>query len=117
MFMDISENFSSKYNLRKHYIQHVKHDGLFGRISMKEYEQLADDLQKSPVDNVNVFGYVSNYDGRISYSKYDINTGIYVSYFYKGSEPYIITCYILDKENKYFNREKKYKIGNIPKGL
>ena len=117
MFMDINERFSSRQNLRKHYIQHVKQDGLFGNITIKEYEQLADNIQRSEVDNKRLFGYISNYDNNKSYSKYDIETGIYVSYFYKNGEPLTITCYILDRPSKYFNREKKYKVADIPKGL
>lgn len=115
---EITEKFSSNDNLRRHYVSHVKltHKGElpFGDISLKEYEKLADVLQKTPVDNVNIFGYEVEKDGKRSYNKFDKRTNLFVAYFYHGDTPLTITCYRLDFDK--FMRRGEHKVGDIPKG-
>lgn len=115
---EITEKFSSNDNLRRHYISHVKvkrrSELPFGNVSIREYETLADNLQRAPVDNINIFGYEVEKEGKRSYNKFDRRNNLFVAYFYRGNEPLTITCYKMDF-NK-FMRRSKYKIGDIPKG-
>ena len=115
---EITEKFSSNNNLRRHYISHVKvtrrGELPFGDVTIKEYERLADDLQKAPVDNINIFGYEVEREGKRSYNKFDKRTNLFVAYFYSGNTPLTITCYRLDYNT--FKRRERYKVGDIPKG-
>lgn len=89
---EISEEFTSKQNLDVHYSRHGKE---FGDITKEEYEQLADDLQRTPIDNKRIFGYMSIRDNREPvYNKYDKDTEIMVIYRYRNSKPETITCFI-----------------------
>nr|CAI9751357.1 hypothetical protein DGKKSRWO_DGKKSRWO_CDS_0075 [uncultured phage]CAI9752243.1 hypothetical protein CVNMHQAP_CVNMHQAP_CDS_0075 [uncultured phage] len=108
---EIKEEFTSEQNLRSHYNKHVIHKQEFGDITEKEYETLADQLQRSKIDNKTIFGYTSETrDGRTAYCKYDKDTEIFVVYTYKNSTPYTITCYTKtwreftgDKAIEYFD--------------
>lgn len=118
ILFEITEKFSSNDNLRRHYVGHVKvtHRGElpFGNVSLKEYEKLADILQKTPVDNINIFGYEVEKDGKRSYNKFDKRTNLFVAYFYRGNTPLTITCYRLDFDK--FMRRGENKVGDIPEG-
>lgn len=86
------ERFTGQQNLENHFKKHGKE---FGNITMDDYEQLADDLQRTPVDNKRIFGYMSERDNRGPvYNKYDKDTEIMVIYRYNGNEPETITCFI-----------------------
>ena len=115
---EITEKFNNYDNLRRHYISHVKvnhrNELPFGDVSIREYEKLADNLQRTPVDNINIFGYEVEKEGKRSYNKFDRRTNLFVAYFYRGSEPLTITCYKMEFDK--FMRRSKYKIGDIPEG-
>lgn len=115
---EITEKFSSNDNLRRHYISHVKvkrrSELPFGKVSIREYETLADGLQRAPVDNTNIFGYEVEKEGKRSYNKFDKRSNLFVAYFYRGNEPLTITCYKMEFDK--FMRRSKYKIGDIPEG-
>lgn len=108
---EIFERFSSIENRHRHYIKHVIDGKEFGDITEEEYEKLAESLQSSPVDNKNIFGYISDYKGNTSYCKYEKSTGIFVVYYYSNNnEPLTITCYMklwrkyqMDKAIEYFD--------------
>lgn len=113
---EITEEFTSEQNRKAHYNKHVKQRQEFGEITEQEYEQLAEQLQSSMIDNKNIFGYLSETrEGRIAYCKYDKNTGIFVVYTYKNGIPYTITCY--SKTWREFTGDKAIEYFNeIPKG-
>lgn len=91
---EITEKFTGQQNLDAHYDKHIVRLKEFGDITKEQYEQLAEDLQTSPVNNKNILGYVSmTREGRTAYCKYDKDTGIFVVYTYRGTMPYTITCY------------------------
>lgn len=113
---EISEEFTSEQNLDIHYNKHVKRKGEFGDITKEQYEQLADDLQLSKIDNKNIFGYMSETkEGKTAYCKYDKNTGVFVVYTYRRGTPYTITCYI--KSWREYNGDKAIEYyDEIPEG-
>lgn len=112
---EVLERFSSEDNLHKHYVKHVIKGKEFGKITEQEYEKLAEDLQNSDVDYKNILGYISDYNGNISYNKYDKNTGVFVAYYYVNSKPLTITCYI--KTLRRYNEDKATNyIDEISKG-
>lgn len=115
---EVTEKFNNQYNLRRHYVRHVKSPKRgeipFGDVTVTEYEQIADDTQRMPVDNKRIFGYEVEKEGRKSYNKFDKDTGVFVAYFYNGDVPLTINCYKMDF-NK-FKRRERYKIGEIPEG-
>lgn len=120
ILFEITEKFNSINNLRRHYIKHVKNaknrrEIPFGNISMKEYENIADELQNKEVDNINIFGYEVEKEGRKAYNKYDKNSQVFVAYYYEGNTPLTINCYKMNFD-KFQRREKQNKIGDIPKG-
>lgn len=111
MSFEITEEFTSEENRQKHYNKHVLRNKEFGDISEEEYEILADELQRTPIDNKNILGYQSiTRENRTAYCKYDKSTGIFVVYTYKNNVPYTITCYTKtireyssDKAIEYFD--------------
>lgn len=70
--------------------------------------------KKAPVDNINIFGYEVEREGKRSYNKFDKRTNLFVAYFYSGNIPLTITCYRLDYNT--FKRRERYKVSDIPKG-
>ena len=111
---EVTEKFTKEQNLINHYNKHVIRNKEFGDITQEEYEYLADDLQRKPVDYKNILGYIGEYKGNIAYCKYDKTTGIFVAYNYFGSEPRI-TCFIRDWRTYNANKAIDY-IDEIPKG-
>lgn len=116
---EITEKFNSINNLRRHYIKHVKavntRTGVsLGDLTMREYEKLADDTQRMPVDNKRIFGYEIEKDGRKAYNKFDKQTNVFVAYYYNGNTPLTINCYGMHFDQ--FMRRERNKIGNIPEG-
>lgn len=113
---EITEKFTSEMNLDAHYNKHVKQRKEFGDITEKQYEQLAEDLQRAKIDNKTIFGYMSQTrEGKIAYCKYDKNTGVFVVYTYRNDEPLTITCYT--KTIREFNSDKAIEyFDEIPLG-
>ena len=110
MRFKLLEKFLTNRELQKHYYRHVirdnarsynqRHGLVFGSISAEEYNQIAEDLVATPVDEVNVIGFVqksTNTDeDRVSYCKYEVPSKIFVSYFYKDNDknrPIVYTCF------------------------
>lgn len=115
---EVTEKFNSAYNLRRHYIKHVKNvkSGQipFGDVSLKEYEEVADITQRMPVDNIRIFGYEVERDGKRAYNKFDKDTNIFVAYYYENNVPLTINCYKMSFDK--FMRRSINKIGDIPEG-
>lgn len=104
------ERFINRRELQSHYYRHVirdnarpydaRHGLIFGDITIEEYDQIAETLVKTPVDNKFVFGFAQrssqpNID-RMSYCKYDASTKTFVSYYYLNSNkniPIVYTCF------------------------
>ena len=114
---EITEKFTSEQNRNIHYNKHVKRNKEFGKITEQEYEELANQLQTSKIDNKNVFGYISETrEGKTAYCKYDKETGIFVVYTYRNNTSYTITCYI--KSWREYNADKAIEYHDeIPQGL
>lgn len=116
LMFQVTEEFTSEKNRHTHYIKHVLHKKEFGDITEEEYEYLADELMKKPVNRKNILGYESlTREGKTAYCKYDKDTGIFVVYTYKGSTPYTITCYT--KTWREYNGDKNIEYNDeIPSG-
>ena len=118
MKFKISEKFTSEFNKEAHY---NKHKEKFKKISIDEYEHLADELAKKPVDNKRIFGYLSaNTLGRNAYVKWDKDTELFVVYTWNKnhSEPLIISLYkktFREYESEKWNKKYAYE-GEIPTG-
>lgn len=112
---ETQEKFSSKENRHQHYIKHIKRNKEIQDISEEEYEQLADQLQRTPVNYKNILGYISDYGEKTSYCKYDKDTGLFVVYYYKGDEPLTVTAYIKTLR-KYTSDKAVEYVDEIPKG-
>ena len=110
MRFKLLEKFLNNRELQKHYYRHVirdnartynqRHGLVFGNISAEEYNQIAEDIVATPVDGVDVIGFVQKSNNtdeyRVSYCKYEISTKIFVSYFYKDNDenrPVVYTCF------------------------
>lgn len=87
-----NEEFTSEYNRDAHFVKHKKQ---FSReLTAADYEILADKLQRTPVNNKDILGYMSlTREGRTAYCKYDKNQELFVVYTYRKGTPYTITCY------------------------
>lgn len=86
------EEFTSKRNRNAHFKKHQKQ--FSSETTVKEYERLADKLQRTPVDNKNILGYMSlTRENRTAYCKYDKEQELFVVYTYRNGEPFTITCY------------------------
>jgi hypothetical protein len=87
------EEFTSPANLSAHYIKHVI-KGKQYNCSPEEYERIADDLSRTPIDNKTIFGYQSiTREGRVANCKYNKATGDFVVYRIRKGVPQTITLY------------------------
>lgn len=90
---DVDEEFTSAKNRQAHYQKHVKDEKQFD-YSEEEYEKRADELSRTPIDNKNIFGYMSlTREGRTARCKYNRETGEFVVYALRDGIPYTITMY------------------------
>lgn len=115
--LPIAEEFTSPYNLEVHYNKHVITDRQFdGKISMRDYEELADSLMVKAIDNKNIFGYISKTEEqRTAYCKYDKKLGQFVVYNYFRGIPKVITFY--EKSWQDFTGDKAIEYyDEIPSG-
>ena len=88
---DFDEEFTSEYNKNAHYQKHQKE---YPEWTEDEYEKYAEELAYKPVDNKNIFGYISgDAQGREAYVKWDKNTELFTVYTYRGNKPYTITAF------------------------
>lgn len=109
------ERFTSEQNRHNHYIKHIVRGKELLDITEEEYELLANQLQTTPVNYKNVLGYISDYNGRESYCKYDKDTGLFVVYYYKDNTPLTVTAYIKSPRKYEADKAVEY-IDEIPKG-
>ena len=87
-----NEEFTSEYNRDAHFVKHRKQ--FVKELTAADYEALADRLQRSPVDNKKILGYISlTREGKNAYCKYDKVNELFVVYTYRKGIPYTITCY------------------------
>ena len=99
-----TEEFTSITNRNDHYDKHVVKGKQF-TCSPEEYEERADILQKSKVDNKTIFGYQSlTLEVRIANCKYNKDTEEFVVYTMRNGTPYTITFY--KKDWREFNGDK-----------
>ena len=99
-----NEEFTSIINRDAHYDKHVVKGKQF-RYSPEEYEERADILQKSKVDNKTIFGYQSlTREGRTANCKYNRDTEEFVVYTIRNGTPCTITFY--KKDWREFNSDK-----------
>ena len=88
---DFDEEFTSEYNRGAHYQKHKKE---YPEWTEEEYEKYAEELALKPVDNKNIFGYMSkDKQDRIAYVKWDKDTELFTVYVYKGNKPYTVTAF------------------------
>lgn len=114
----VDEKFNNEYTKQSHYDKHVAKEHQYTKINPDEYEAIADELALKPVDYKNILGYETTGpkgDNRARYAKYNVATGDFVIYGYKGSEPIIISLH--RKTIREYNIDKAIKyIGEIPEG-
>ena len=111
---DFEEEFTSQYNLENHYDKHVVKRKEYD-VTPEEYEAIADKLQRTPIDNKNIFGYISEVDGKEAYVKWNKATEDFVVYTYKNNIPYTISLY--KKTYREYNSEMwDSYVGEIPTG-
>ena len=113
-YKDMDEEFTSEYNLDNHYDKHVKNRKEYS-VSKEEYEAIADKLQRTPIDNKKIFGYISKVDDKEAYVKWNKDTEDFVVYVYKKDKPYTISLY--KKTYREYNSEMwDSYLGEIPAG-
>lgn len=114
----LDERFTTNYCKYDHHKRHVVRNKEFPPISVDEYERIADKLASTPVDHKTILGYETTApqgDSRPRYAKYNKQTGDFVVYGYKGSEPAIISLH--KKTLRQYNVDKTIKyLGEIPDG-
>jgi len=115
---DIDERFTNEYSKKDHHSRHVVKNREYPPITETEYEAIADKLALTPVDHRTIFGYQTTApegDSRVRYAKYNKETGDFVVYGYKGSEPMIISLH--KKTWRQFNTDMTVKYQDeIPAG-
>lgn len=86
---DFDEDLLDKDNQRSHYQKHKKECPEWTEEECKKH---AEDLTLKPVDNKNIFGYMSkDKQNEIAYVKWDKDAELFVVYNYKENQPCIIT--------------------------
>lgn len=114
MFSSTNKKTSNE-NLNEHYNKHVQRElNSFGKITKEQYEQIAFDLAKRPIDNKIIFGYEINRYNRWYYNKYNKITHTMVAYYYNNkNKPCIVNCY---KTNfgKFMRRKERFETRDIP---
>lgn len=120
---EIYERFTTLASRKQHYQEHKKEFEEIGiKLSMKEYEALADSIANTPAEDSGIVSYVGPSHNPLVpenvYLKYDKSIGVAVMYARekKGSESLVISCYPI-KQAKFERRMQKSKLGEIPKGL
>ena len=106
----VDEKFTSDINRDIHFNKHIVIKNEFD-YSEEEYEQRAELLAKSNIDNKKIFGYISiTKDNKTAYCKYNKETQEFTVYTYRKDEPYTITMYrkswrdfMGDKAIEYFD--------------
>ena len=114
----LDERFSTKASRYRHFKDHSKE---YPELTETEYEELAEKLAESDVDNIKIFGFKTaksdNYS-RPRYIKYNIETGDYVVYSWEDSfqSPTIISLH--KKTKKQYDKQKElYYEDEIPSWL
>lgn len=89
----VAEEFTSAYNKHVHYDKHITKYKEFD-LTIDEYERAAEELALTPIDNVNIFGYISETPaGKTAYCKYDKAKKYFTVYTYNNFKPLTITMH------------------------
>ena len=123
LFKVLDEKFMSDGGKNVHYVKHVINRKEYGdppTISPDDYERIADELQRSPIDNIKIFGYIKIDRDKpsgmqLSSVKYNRDTEDYVSYALKGGEPRTITLFKRSWERFKKLRPREY-YAELPDG-
>jgi hypothetical protein len=123
VFKLLDEKFISDNGKNVHYVKHVVNRLEYGdpsKISPDDYERIAEELQNSPIDNVNIFGYIKRDPTKpsgmqLSSVKYNKATGDYVSYAPINGEQRTITLFKRDWDRFKKLRVKEY-YADLPDG-
>lgn len=119
-FDEFEEEFSTEYSKKRHYDQHVVKEKQFDNISLDEYETIADDLAKRPVDYKTILGYETEApkdDNRRRFAKYNKETGDFVVYgLDENNEPVIVSLHRKTLREYTIDHAIKY-VGEIPEGF
>ena len=116
-FRVYDEEFTSEENKHAHYTKHVTTNNEFNNMTEEQYEQEAEKLARTPVDNKNIFGYIQKRDDLISYVKYNKDNEFFTVYTYKrnNTTPYTITFF--RKSWRQYNGDKAFDyFDEIPQG-
>jgi CDP-glycerol glycerophosphotransferase (TagB/SpsB family) len=123
-FKIIEEEFINAGCKDKHYNKHVIDRKEYGdpeTITPDDYENMADVLQRSQIDNVNIFGYIK-YDPskpsgmQLSNVKYNRATGDYVSYVIIKGVPKTIT-FFKRSWRRFIDQRRKEYYKDLPDGF
>lgn len=119
-FDEFEEEFSTDYSKKRHYDQHVVKEKQFDNISPDEYEAIADDLARRPVDYKTILGYETeapDNDSRRRFVKYNKETTDFVVYgLDKYEQPVIISLHRKTPREYNIDQAVKY-VGEIPEGF
>lgn len=107
--------YGSKKDLEDH-VKHKRENPMLKDMSDDEFNHMGDYLYSLPVDNKNIFGYMTIRDGSTRYCKWDKRRRIFVCYTYnKDGKPITISSYIKNRKD-YESQARKQSKGEIPKG-
>lgn len=93
--------FKDKNKRNSHYLKHP----IKGMNSETIYEKEADKLALTPIDNINIFGYISNKNNSIC--KWDKKNRLFVVYYMKDNKPIIKSFYRKGKSEYEKDRDKQ----------
>lgn len=97
--------------------RHLKHlDEIDPNLTVDEFNTYGDYLYTTPVDNKNVFGFISCNKGVYGVAKYDKRNRLFIVYdFDENGNPFTRTTMRFGK-GRYEDEKRKYYAGEVPKG-
>ena len=100
MKINFLDDFEDEYfNTSKSVKHYQKSKKEIIELTTEEYKEYSKILATQAVDNKIIFGYVCQLGSNNAYVKWNKDSGLFVVYIYKDSDPYIIHFSLCDKRD------------------
>lgn len=106
------------YKDEKHLDDHMKHkDQIDPSLTRDKFNVYGDYLYTTPIDNKNIFGFISCSNGVYGVAKYDKKNRIFIVYdFDDNNKPFTRTTMRFGMDRYLKIKERDY-VGDVPQGV